>query len=116
MILPVVVEEPVDFDQWMGSFPENGISFVPTTGQSSDGLRLSNAGLYFSHPSEKWNVQWILQPKSSSIYGNHTLGKKQPMFRALGLGKGVLHVLDATAGLGADTFKLACVGFSGHSG
>ncbi len=40
----------------------------------------------------------------------HTLGKKQPLFRALGVEKGISHILDASAGLGGDLFKISCMG------
>ena len=40
-----------------------------------------------------------------------TLGKKQLMFKALGIASGKTVVADFTAGFGGDSFKMACMGF-----
>jgi len=44
-------------------------------------------------------------------YRRHSVpGKRQPLGRAVGRRHGIVSVVDATAGLGADTFLLACMG------
>ena len=39
-------------------------------------------------------------------------GRRQPLARAIGLGHGPVTVIDATAGLGRDSFLLACLGYT----
>ncbi len=47
----------------------------------------------------------------STGYRRHSgLTKRQAIARAVGIGKGVTTVVDATAGLGRDSFLLACLG------
>lgn len=40
----------------------------------------------------------------------HGLGRRQPLPRAVGLGRGIVEIIDATAGLGRDAFVLAALG------
>lgn len=43
---------------------------------------------------------------------HHSIGRRQPLARALGLAKGLTDLVDATAGMGRDAFVLAACGAS----
>tara|TARA_B100000749_G_scaffold280223_1_gene275299 strand:- start:8494 stop:9243 length:750 start_codon:yes stop_codon:yes gene_type:complete len=78
---------------------------------SSDSPLIVKEGRLVFLSSQNWQVCVNFYTSETTYMRQSTLGKKQPLFRALGIGKGVNRVLDATAGLGGDLFKMACMGF-----
>jgi 16S rRNA (guanine1516-N2)-methyltransferase len=90
---------------------QQGIDALSSASKRGFGLTLSEgrpAELFLlDKPREKLSIDF-----RTSVFKNRlkTSGKNQPLTKALGIPKGIISVLDLTAGLGSDAFVLAHVG------
>lgn len=89
-----------------------GLSQTPGDAHSASLLLLVGPRLRLARPgSKELPVSIDFTDKESTHRRKHGGGKSQPVAKAVGLGKGhVPTVIDATAGLGGDSFVLACLG------
>ena len=109
--LPVYKLTDTGWSDFVGYMAKENISCKEQTDhkQGAPGLYFSRDGLEFRADASAWLSRVDFTSSNITHMRRKTLGKRQPLFKAVGINNDIRSVLDMTAGFLGDAFKLACL-------